>query len=137
MKPLMLAMAGAALFGTLQSASAEPRVIHYMHCGEANAPMFDAIVVNLDHYFTPGRKDGKLVASVYHRVEQATNLISRLDVSERQARRPGAPKEFLGKDFYLEVQTTVKPSRKGFPAKLELRSGKLSTQINMNCQFVR
>lgn len=136
MKRIIFATASAVLFATLQSASAAtPRVVHYLNCGESDAPMFDAIVVNLEHHYRP--RSSQLIASVYHRVEQATNLITRVNVRERQARRPGAPKEFLGEGFYLEVQTTVPPSHKGLPGKLDLRSDNLSIKTEMNCRFSR
>lgn len=138
MKRVCFGLTGALLLFTvpLAQASKPPQVIHYLSCQELSAPMFDAVVVNVDQYYNPIYKTRQLMASVYHRVEQGTILVSRTAVTERQARHPKAPKEFKGKGIYLEVQTSTPPTKKGFPGRLELRLQNLQTQMETNCQFV-
>jgi len=119
---------------SFQATNADAAVMHYLQCSEVDAPMFDAIVVNIDRFMSP---EMNTKASVYHRMEQNTVLVARVDVIERQARRPGAPKEFVGEGFHLEVQTTVAPSPKGFPARLKLKLENHHLDFEMSCSFVR
>ena len=138
MKNIYLAILGILVLATANTASAaDLSVMHYLTCQEADAPMFDAVVINIDRVFDAASEpNGYLVASVYHRVEQDSILVTRVNVNERQARRPGAPKEFVGEGLMLQVKTTVTPSRKGFPGQLVL-TDKLQTEIAVNCQFTR